>query len=96
MDLGVYVSRIQPGSAAAREGTVAVGDRLLAVNGRGVERVSRLEEAEEVLALSAAAGGLVTITLAKPSSAHALSSSVAGGPLSSSSSGELPAAAITC
>lgn len=31
LDLGVYVARIQPGSAAAKEGTVAVGDRIVSV-----------------------------------------------------------------
>lgn len=29
---GVYISRIAPGSVAAREGSIAVGDRLLAVS----------------------------------------------------------------
>ena len=29
---GVYVSGIQPGSSAAREGSLAVGDRILAVS----------------------------------------------------------------
>lgn len=28
---GVYISRITPGSIAAREGSIAVGDRLLSV-----------------------------------------------------------------
>lgn len=29
---GVYISRITPGSIAAREGSIAVGDRLLSVS----------------------------------------------------------------
>ncbi len=97
LDLGVYVARIQPGSAAAREGSVAVGDRLLAVAGRSVERVAdaaeALRELESAAAgASAAAGGAgeVSLTLARSSLAsqfHALSSSAGGGPLSSSSSG---------
>lgn len=29
---GVYISRITPGSVAAREGSIAVGDRLLSVS----------------------------------------------------------------
>ncbi|KAG8193583.1 hypothetical protein JTE90_000220 [Oedothorax gibbosus] len=36
---GVYISRITPGSVAAREGSIAVGDRLLAVNGKSIENV---------------------------------------------------------
>ena len=31
LDLGVYVNRITPGSAAAKEGYIAVGDRILVV-----------------------------------------------------------------
>nr|XP_042896904.1 disks large homolog 5 isoform X2 [Parasteatoda tepidariorum] len=36
---GIYISRITPGSVAAREGSIAVGDRLLSVNGKSVESV---------------------------------------------------------
>lgn len=31
MEDGVYISKIPPGSALAKEGSVAVGDRVLAV-----------------------------------------------------------------
>ena len=31
LDLGVYVARISPGSPAAKEGSIAVGDRILNV-----------------------------------------------------------------
>lgn len=34
LDLGVYVARIAPGSAAAKEGSIAVGDRILMVTQR--------------------------------------------------------------
>ncbi|XP_054712748.1 LOW QUALITY PROTEIN: disks large homolog 5-like [Uloborus diversus] len=36
---GVYISRITPGSVAAREGSIAVGDRLLSINGKSIESV---------------------------------------------------------
>ena len=32
LDLGVYIARITPGSAAAKEGTIAVGDRIISVS----------------------------------------------------------------
>ena len=32
VESGVYISRITPGSVAAREGSIAVGDRLLSVS----------------------------------------------------------------
>lgn len=41
LDLGVYVARIQPGSVAAKEGTVAVGDRILGVRKLRVNSKSR-------------------------------------------------------
>ena len=31
LDLGVYVARISQGSVAAKEGSIAVGDRILTV-----------------------------------------------------------------
>ncbi|XP_074647785.1 disks large homolog 5-like isoform X2 [Tubulanus polymorphus] len=37
---GWYISRILPGSAAAQEGTIACGDRVLNINGRCVEKKS--------------------------------------------------------
>ncbi|GIY48544.1 disks large homolog 5 [Caerostris darwini] len=38
---GFYVSRISPGSVAAREGSIAVGDRLLTINGKSIENVKK-------------------------------------------------------
>ena len=32
LDVGFFVSRIQPGSQAAREGGIAVGDRVVSVS----------------------------------------------------------------
>ncbi|GIZ04096.1 disks large 5 [Caerostris extrusa] len=38
---GFYVSRISPGSVAAREGSIAVGDGLLTINGKSIENVKK-------------------------------------------------------
>ena len=32
LDLGVYITRIQSGSVAAKEGNIAVGDRIICVS----------------------------------------------------------------
>ena len=37
---GVYISKISPGSALAKEGNIAVGDRVLSVNDKPVEHRS--------------------------------------------------------
>uniref|UniRef100_A0A2R5L5D5 Putative membrane-associated guanylate kinase maguk n=1 Tax=Ornithodoros turicata TaxID=34597 RepID=A0A2R5L5D5_9ACAR len=37
LDTGLYVSRMSPGSVAAREGTIAIGDRILSINGKAVD-----------------------------------------------------------
>ncbi len=34
LELGVYVAKIQPGSVAAKEGVIAVGDRIVSVSYR--------------------------------------------------------------
>ncbi|GBN69421.1 Disks large 5, partial [Araneus ventricosus] len=36
---GFYISKISPGSVAAREGSIAVGDRVLSINGKSIENV---------------------------------------------------------
>ena len=33
LELGAYVAKIQPGSVAAKEGSIAVGDRIVCVSG---------------------------------------------------------------
>ena len=32
LELGVYVAKIQPGSVAAKEGVIAIGDRIVSVS----------------------------------------------------------------
>eukprot|EP00094_Tigriopus_californicus_P004987 TCALIF_04803-PA protein Name:"Similar to DLG5 Disks large homolog 5 (Homo sapiens)" AED:0.14 eAED:0.14 QI:159/0.90/0.87/0.96/0.90/0.93/32/0/2037 len=81
LDLGVYVARISPGSVAAKEGSIAVGDRILSINDRSVDHVDHIGEAVKLL--NSGQDPLV-ITLAK--SIHS-QSSLGGGHLSSSSSG---------
>ena len=49
LDLGVYVSRIRAGSAAAKEGSIAVGDRLVAINNASLEHVTNITEALQLL-----------------------------------------------
>ncbi|XP_037083928.1 disks large homolog 5-like [Pollicipes pollicipes] len=61
LEQGVYIARIQPGSAAARDGMLAVGDRLLMVNGRVVDRVAGAEAVAQLLDSSAS----LTITTKK-------------------------------
>ena len=52
---GLYVNRIAPGSPAAREGSLALGDRILGVNGQTTvgmgtgEMMARLSEAQVTL-----------------------------------------------
>ncbi|XP_065153267.1 disks large homolog 5a isoform X3 [Paramisgurnus dabryanus] len=45
---GVYVAAIAPGSPAAREGSLAIGDRLIAINGIALDNKS-LSECEALL-----------------------------------------------
>ena len=45
LDLGVYVSRIAAGSAAAKEGSIAVGDRIVSINNRSLEYVTSITPA---------------------------------------------------
>ncbi|KAF8796408.1 Disks large like protein [Argiope bruennichi] len=52
---GFYISKISPGSVAAREGSIAVGDRVLSINGKSIENVKNavdiLERANSSLTL---------------------------------------------
>ena len=49
LDLGVYVSRIAAGSAAAKEGSIAVGDRIVSINNRSLEYVTSITPALNLL-----------------------------------------------
>ncbi|XP_052266355.1 disks large homolog 5-like isoform X3 [Dreissena polymorpha] len=40
LENGLYVTRVNPGSYAAKEGLITVGDRIISVNGRSVENMS--------------------------------------------------------
>ncbi|XP_068228466.1 disks large homolog 5 isoform X3 [Palaemon carinicauda] len=76
---GVYIANILPGSPAAREGNLAVGDRVLNINGKPVDNIGSCEEAQCLLD---AAGEVVQLTTLKSHGSSSLSA-----PLSSSSSG---------
>ncbi|ROT73193.1 putative discs large protein [Penaeus vannamei] len=76
---GVYIANILPGSPAARESNLAVGDRVLNINGKPVDNIGSCEEAQCLLD---AAGEVVQLTTLKSHGSSSLSD-----PLSSSSSG---------
>ncbi|KAK7083329.1 hypothetical protein SK128_005073, partial [Halocaridina rubra] len=76
---GVYIANILPGSPAAREGNLAVGDRVLNINGKPVDNIGSCEEAQCLLDT---AGEVVQLTTLKSHGSSSLSA-----PLSSSSSG---------
>ena len=73
LDLGVYITRIQPGSAAAKEGNIAVGDRIISINNHPLDHIQNIAEAVQVLNKCAIQnenssnkqGVLLTLTLAK-------------------------------
>jgi hypothetical protein len=73
LDLGVYITRIQPGSAAAKEGNIAVGDRIININSHPLDHIQNIAEAVQVLNRCAIQnenslskqGVFLTLTLAK-------------------------------
>ena len=86
LDLGVYVSRIRAGSAAAKEGSIAVGDRLVAINNSSLEHVTNITEALQLLTADGTLRSqTLSLTLAK--------SSASGGGLGSSNTSS--SAAVT-
>ena len=100
LDLGVYISRIAPGSVAAKEGSIAVGDRILSINDRPVDHVDHIGEAVELLNTSKGDIPLLALTVAKSSSALAaphlaLSSSSSGHNLTTTASASSANAAST-
>ncbi|KAK4296064.1 hypothetical protein Pmani_031414 [Petrolisthes manimaculis] len=76
---GVYIANILPGSPAAREGNLAVGDRVLNINGKPVDNIGSCDEAQCLLD---SAREVVQLTTLKSHGSSSLSA-----PLSSSSSG---------
>ncbi|KAB7496651.1 Disks large-like protein 5 [Armadillidium nasatum] len=80
LQTGIYIANILPGSPAAREGNLAIGDRVLNVNGKPVEATASCEEAQALLDSS---GEVIQLTTLKSVGG----SSSLSAPLSSSSSG---------
>ncbi|XP_065342347.1 disks large homolog 5 isoform X2 [Cloeon dipterum] len=79
LETGIYISKINPGSLAAKEGNLAVGDRVLSINSKTMDGVKSVSEAMMILAEPA---DVLTITTLK--GMHSPSA-----PLSSSSSGHI-------
>ena len=73
LEQGVYITRIQPGSAAAKEGNIAVGDRIISINNHPLDHIQNIAEAVQVLnkcaiqneSSSNKQGVALTLTLAK-------------------------------
>ncbi|XP_076686341.1 MAGUK family member discs large 5 isoform X6 [Andrena cerasifolii] len=49
LELGVYISKISPGSLAAKDGNLAVGDRVLNINSKAMEGINSSHEAMAIL-----------------------------------------------
>ncbi|KAG1674896.1 Disks large 5 [Nymphon striatum] len=74
---GFYISRICPGSVTAREGNIAVGDRLITVNSQSLESMHSSSEVQKLIEES---GEIVTLSVLKNMGP------AGGAPLSSASS----------
>ncbi|XP_065652165.1 disks large homolog 5 isoform X2 [Hydra vulgaris] len=61
IDSGLHINRIEPGSAAAKEETLSIGDKILFVNGYSMENVP-YDEAMSLLKASS-----LSLTVLKPS-----------------------------
>ncbi|KZC04634.1 Disks large like protein 5, partial [Dufourea novaeangliae] len=49
LELAVYISKISPGSLAAKDGNLAVGDRVLNINSKAMEGINSSHEAMTIL-----------------------------------------------
>ncbi|XP_032665281.1 disks large homolog 5 isoform X4 [Odontomachus brunneus] len=49
LELGIYISKISPGSLAAKDGNLAVGDRVLNINSKPMDTVTSVHEAMAIL-----------------------------------------------
>ncbi|XP_067206237.1 disks large homolog 5 isoform X2 [Linepithema humile] len=49
LDLGIYISKISPGSLAAKDGNLSVGDRVLNINSKPMDTVTTAHEAMDIL-----------------------------------------------
>jgi hypothetical protein len=74
LENGLYVSHILPGSAAAKEGNLAIGDRIIGVNGHSIEPLS----AAEVMRMAQESGDHVTFNVLRscPTPASSLITSI--------------------
>ncbi|XP_012283152.1 disks large homolog 5 isoform X2 [Orussus abietinus] len=63
LELGVYISKISPGSLAAKDGNLAVGDRVLNINGKPMDGIPSAHEATTILNDNAT--DVITITTLK-------------------------------
>lgn len=62
LETGIYISKISPGSLAAKEGNLAVGDRILSINNKTMDG---LKSAREAMCMLDEAGDVITITTFK-------------------------------
>ncbi|XP_006569217.1 disks large homolog 5 isoform X4 [Apis mellifera] len=63
LELGVYISKISPGSLAAKDGNLAVGDRVLNINSKPMEGINSSHEA--MATLNDTSTDVLTITTLK-------------------------------
>ncbi|XP_039304518.1 disks large homolog 5 isoform X6 [Solenopsis invicta] len=49
LELGIYISKISPGSLAAKDGNLAVGDRVLNINSKSMDTMTTAHEAMAIL-----------------------------------------------
>ncbi|XP_015124021.1 disks large homolog 5 isoform X2 [Diachasma alloeum] len=49
LELGIYISKISPGSSAAKDGNLSVGDRVLNINSKPMDSVTSAHEAMSLL-----------------------------------------------
>ncbi|CAK9821504.1 Disks large homolog 5 [Anthophora retusa] len=63
LELGVYISKISPGSLAAKDGNLAVGDRVLNINSKAMEGINSSHEA--MATLNDTSTDVLTITTLK-------------------------------
>lgn len=59
---GIYISKISSGSLAAKEGNLAVGDRILSINNKAMDGI---KSAREAMAILDEARDIITITTLK-------------------------------
>ncbi|XP_048260294.1 disks large homolog 5 isoform X7 [Bombus affinis] len=63
LELGVYISKISPGSLSAKDGNLAVGDRVLNINSKPMEGINSSHEA--MATLNDTSTDVLTITTLK-------------------------------